>query len=145
MCLAPPYTKPFKDGDVREVPYSQDLFDSIPYKEFCTKKPYLYHLIFPVDGANTYIADKRNQPITDYKPGDEVYVNLRVFGDVWYEALELPDSHILTYVAQYQFTHWYHQSSHRVLAIKNIHTHKTFRFDNYHVHCFVHKELMLPP
>ena len=134
------FTIRFKDGDVREVPYSQDLFDSIPYEEFCTKKPYLYHLIFPVDRAKTYIAEKRNQPITDYKPGDEVYVNLRVFGDVWYEALELPDSHILTYVAQYQFTHWYHKNSHRVLSIKNVLTHKTFRFDNYHVHCFVHRE-----
>ena len=65
---------------------------------------------------------------------------MRSHGDVWYEALALPDSHIVTYVAQYQFTHWYHKSSHRVLAIKNVLTDRTFRFDNYHVHCFRHKD-----
>ena len=127
------FTIRFRDGDVREVPYSQDLFDSIPYEEFCTKKRYLYHLIFPVDRANKYIAEKRNQAITDFKPGDEVYVDIRVFGDIWYDALALPDSHIMTYVAQYQFTHWYHKRSQRILAIKNILTHETFRFDNYHM------------
>ena len=47
---------------------------------------------------------------------------------------------ILTYVAQYRFTHWYHKSSHRVLAIKNVLTNRTFHFDNYHVHCFLHKD-----
>ena len=134
------FTIRFKDGDVREVPYSQDLFDSIPYEEFCAQRRYLYHLIFPVDRAKKYVTEKRNQPITEFKPGDEVYVDIRVFGDVWYDALALPDSHLVTYVAQYRFTHWYHKSSHRVLAIKSVLTDRTFRFDNYHVHCFVHKD-----
>ena len=31
-----------------------------------------------VDCANKYIAEKRNQVITDYEPGDEVYVDIRV-------------------------------------------------------------------
>ena len=43
------FTNRFRDGDVREVPYWQDLYDSIPYEEFSTKKQYLYHHIFPVD------------------------------------------------------------------------------------------------
>ena len=76
-----------------KVPYGQDLFDSIPYEEFCTVKSYLYHLIFPVDRANKYSAEKRNQAITVFKPGDEVYVDIRVFGDTWYEDLALPDSY----------------------------------------------------
>ena len=63
-----------------------------------------------------------------------------MFCDIWYAALSLPDLHIMTYVTQFQFTHRYHKSSHRVLSVKNILTHKTFRFDNYHVHCFVHKD-----
>ena len=134
------FTIRFKDGDVRKDPCSQDLFDSIPYEEFCTKKRYLYHLIFPVDRAAKHIAEKRSQPITNFKPGNEVYVDIRVFGDIWYDALSLPDSHIMTYVAQFQFTHWYHKSSRRILSAKNILSHKTFRFDNFHVHCFVHKE-----
>ena len=46
------FTIRFRDGDIRKVPYSQDLFDSIPYEEFCTRKRYLYHLIYPVDRAN---------------------------------------------------------------------------------------------
>ena len=135
------FTIRYRDGDVREVPYSQDLFDSVQYEEFCTRKPYLYHLIYPTDRAQKYIAEKRNQPITEYAPGDQVYVDIRVFGDDWYDNLRLPDSHLMTYVALFQFTHWYHKSSRKVLSVKNVLTKDTYRFNNYHVHCFVHREL----
>ena len=29
----------FKDGSIHELPYSKDLYDSIPYAEFCESKP----------------------------------------------------------------------------------------------------------
>ena len=135
------FTIKFQDGDIKEVPYSQDLFDSIPYEEFCRSRPYLYHLIFPTDRANKYIADIKNRNIEDYVPGDEAYVDLRCFGDLWYEDLQLPDSHILTYVAPFKFTHWYHRTSKKVLSAMHLLTRRTFRFNNYHVHCFVYKQL----
>ena len=65
---------------------------------------YLYHLINPVDQANKYIAEKRHQLITDFAPGDDIYVDMRVF-------LQLSDSHLITYVAQFKCTHWFHKSS----------------------------------
>ena len=135
------FTVRFQDGDVREVPYSKDLFDSVPYADFCSSKRYLYHLIYPAEGAKKYISDIRRQSITQFKPGDHAYVDLRIYGDVWYDGLQLPDSHLLTYVAPIQFTHWYHRSSRRVLSVKDLLTLRTYRYDNYLVHCFVHPEL----
>ena len=38
----------------------------------------------------------RSQAITDFKPGDEVYLDIHVFDDVWYDKSALPDSHIIT-------------------------------------------------
>ena len=134
------FTVKFQDGDVRDIPFSKDIFDSIPYADFCSRKRYLYHLIYPVKEAKEYIAKIRKQPITSFQPGDEAYVDLRVFGDLWYESLELPDSHFITYVARFVFTHWYHKSSKRILSTKNVMTKQTFRLDNYHIHCFAHKE-----
>ena len=135
------FTVRFQDGDVREVPYSKDLFDSIPYAEFCSSKRYLYHLIYSTEGAKKYVSDIRKQPITQFQPGDLAYVDLRIYGDVWYDELDLPDSHLLTYVAPIQFTHWYHKSSKRVLSVKDLLTLRTYRYDNYLVHCFVHSEV----
>ena len=135
------FTVRFQDGDVREVPYSKDLFDSIPYAEFCSSKRYLYHLIYSTEGAKKYISDIRKQPITQFQPGDLAYVDLRIYGDAWYDELELPDSHLITYVAPIQFTHWYHKSSKRVLSVKDLLTLRTYRYDNYLVHCFVHSEV----
>ena len=135
------FTVRFQDGDVREVPYSKDIFDSVPYAEFCSRKRYLYHLIYTADYAKKYIADFRRQPITQFQPGDLAYVDLRIYGDAWYDELELPDSHLITYVAPIQFTHWYHKSSKRVLSVKDLLTLRTYRYDNYLVHCFVHSEV----
>ena len=134
------FTVRFKDGDIRELPYSQDLFDSIAYEEFCSSKPYLHHLIYTTDGAAKYISEKRKQSITTVQPGDEVYVDIRVFGDDWYDALQLPDSPTVTYVMQFMLTHWYHKTSKKLISVKNPMTKATYRFDNYHVKCFVHRD-----
>ena len=85
--------------------------------------------------VDTYGSHMLKIEETDYKPGDDVYVDIRVLGDLRYNALELPDSRIMMYVAQFQFTHWYHKSFYSMLSIKNVRTNKTFCFDYYHVHC----------
>ena len=60
------FTVRFQDGDVREVPYSKDLFDSIPYAEFCSSKRYLYHLIYSTLKVlrNTYQTFANNRSLS---------------------------------------------------------------------------------
>ena len=61
-----------------------------------------------------------------------MYIDIRVFGDNWYNALQLPYSHLITYVAQFKCTHWFHKSSKKELSVRNELSKQTFWFNNYH-------------
>ena len=41
------------------------------------------------------------------RPGQIVYVDIRVFGGRWYESLALPDWQNLSYVMEFQYLCWY--------------------------------------
>jgi hypothetical protein len=44
-----------------------------------------------------------NIAITQVKPGDEVFVNIRRYGHEWYEQLNLPDWEFKRYVVAFQY------------------------------------------
>lgn len=46
----------FGDGDERWVTWSKDLFDSVPYEDFCRARPPLFPLLFTVKEAQKQIA-----------------------------------------------------------------------------------------
>jgi hypothetical protein len=126
----------FMDGDVKEVPYSLDLFQSIPYEEFCRSKPYTRHLIRPAGEAVTFIADIERTNLVGYTPGQEVYLDLRCFGDVWFRSLNLPDSDTTTYVSTYEIT----EIARRHLTMVNRLHNDTRRFRPYPIYCYLHTE-----
>jgi hypothetical protein len=53
------------------------------------------------------------QDISTVRPGDTVYVDLKVFSGRWYESLDLPDWRDTRYVMEFQFTHWYRDTSYK--------------------------------
>ena len=76
------------------LPWSRDLSDSIPFGEYCQSILYLYIVSLTVSIANQFIRMKRNEHITSVQPGEHVWVNLRFFGTLWYEALSIEDKHL---------------------------------------------------
>jgi hypothetical protein len=134
------FTIRYMDGDIREVPFSQDLFDSQPYEDFCKRQAHTYHLVHTTKLANQWISEVRNHEITLCTPGDHIYVNIRIFGDMWYDDLCLPNSALNTYVAQFSCTPWYHRTSKKIISVVDTLTRKTYRFNAYQVFCFVHSE-----
>jgi hypothetical protein len=124
----------FKDGSVHELPYSRDLYDSIPYAEFCESKPYLKHLTMTTVQANKWIQDITKEPIVGFRVHQIVYLDIRVYGDGWYNKLQLPDSDDIIYVSEFKITRY---TKRRVEMINPL-TKDNHSFSAYDLYCFVH-------
>ena len=94
----------FADDDVRWVPWSKDLFDSLPYESYCRKHRHLFPLLFSLEQAKREIRNLSKKQIVGYKIGSPLLVILRSFGEAWYQSLSLPDVDTTTYVVRYAVT-----------------------------------------
>jgi hypothetical protein len=134
------FTVRYTDGDIREVGYHQDLFDCQPYEDFCRRQAHTYHLQWPTAASDKWISDKNKEAITMCIPGDNVYINIRIFGDDWYDQLMLPNSALNTYVTPFTCTHWYHRTSHKKISVRDNRSLLTYSLNAYQVFCFAHSE-----
>jgi hypothetical protein len=73
------FTVKFLDGETHEIPYSKDLYNSIPYEEYCASKPYLRHLRLPVTDGKKFIQDINSKPVIGYSVNQWVYLDIRVY------------------------------------------------------------------
>jgi len=124
----------FMDGDVMEVPYSPDLFKTIAYEEYCDSKPYLRHLKFTAEESKTFIREKGKNSITGYTVEQEVYLDIRFYGGIWFDRLDLPDSDTTTYVSKFRIT----TCSRKRLDMTNSLTGETCACKAYDIYCFLH-------
>ena len=93
----------FKDGSTIWRTWDKDLFDSIPYEEYCRSKPPLFQLVYTINVAKQEAARLNKLPITEVSPGDLVYVDLRWYGAEWYRQINLPDKDFKTYVVVFRY------------------------------------------
>jgi len=100
------YDVQFADGSVVWVPWSKDIYDSLPYEHYCRSVPHLYQLIFILQIAATRLRELSHTPITLVRPGDIVFVNLRFYNELWYSQLGLPDCYHVQYLVPFQYTAW---------------------------------------
>ena len=96
----------FKDGSETWLPWSEDLFSTVQYENYCASVPALFPLLIRLAASKQAIALLKRTPITCVQPGDEVYVDLRCYGFTWYNTLNLPESDFKTYVVLYQYIAW---------------------------------------
>jgi hypothetical protein len=93
----------FLDGEELWLPYSPDLVNTEAYQDYIMQLKPLRVLQCSVHELTRRIAQFNRTPITDVRPGMEVYVDLRCYGWDWYDLLDLPDKHVLTYVVKYVY------------------------------------------
>jgi len=106
----------FEDNSVVWLPWTKDLFDSVPYENFCRTKPELFPVLHDLKTAKKLAADFNKVPITEVKPGDTVYVDLRCYGATWYGTLPLPDLHHKTYLLEYVYKEWVNKHHTKIKA-----------------------------
>ena len=120
----------YADGDVLDIPWSPDL-QCEAYYDFCDARPYLKHLTFDARMAKAFITEMNKKPITAVAVNDTVFVDLRFYGDLWYEALGLPDFATSSYVMEFTYTHWYHRTSRSTISARFNLNGVTYAMDNY--------------
>jgi hypothetical protein len=98
------------DRDPTWVVFSDDLFKTVQYEEYCSGKPMLWRLLFTVEEAQKETARRNKIRITEVLPGEVVYVDLRFYGadpnepgENWYRFLSLPELDTKTYVVPFVY------------------------------------------
>ena len=136
VCTTMEFYIRYKDGDERWVTWSKDLFESVPYEDFCRANAPLFPLIFTVKEAQKQIKDLNAKPITEVQPGDIAYCDLRCRGNgAWYAAIGLPNSAEVTYVIKCTYTKWLGPKKRKILMRCSL-TGLELAADHFFVHCY---------
>ena len=134
----------FEDGDIIDQPWSPDILCEA-YYTFCPSKPHLYHLTLDTKMAKRFQSQKRKEDITLVQPGDSVFIDLRFFGDEWYESLNLADASTTSYVFRFTYTHWYHKNSKRKISGQvELDPSIKYALDGYAVFCWGETKIFNP-
>jgi hypothetical protein len=117
----------FKDGDARWLPYTKDLYETLPFSEFVARHSELYVLNLPTSSVSKFITYVKTQPISELHlpdpsgrrptrswmdpiaPGVTAYVDLRYWSDDghnWYFELGLPSALTHIYVVPITYESW---------------------------------------
>ena len=93
----------FDDGDKILLPYSKDLSSSVQFEDFVYAEPQLFPLRFNAADAPKRITAMRKEPIRDVSLHDVFYLDL---GYDWFDALDLPNAYLTTYVVPCEYVAW---------------------------------------
>jgi hypothetical protein len=125
----------FEDGDIQWLPFSAELFDTIPYENFCRQHSELRFLLVTTKVASDERKRIKSSPIELVVPGDEVFVNLRSYSEQWYAALELPDPFRKQYVLRYSYGKLVGKDKRKIEALCPLFEER-FVVDNVFVHLY---------
>ena len=96
----------FADGTEKWITWNKDLDTTVQYEDYLRSRPELSPLIYSQKEAASRKVQLNRQPITEVKPGDTVYVDIRCYSAEWYKGLGLTDAEHNTYVVIYRYTKW---------------------------------------
>ena len=96
----------FADGEEIWLPWSKDLADTIQFERFCLSKSYLFPLTISAKDWNHKMMQMNKAGIDSVKPGVKFFLNLRYFGDGYYQSLDLPEKDRVDYVVECFYSSW---------------------------------------
>jgi hypothetical protein len=97
----------YDDGDAMWVHYKPDLVANQAYQDFVHATPELFALRYNATDVARFSATYRLQPITTVKPGDNIYVDLRVLmGPDDFDKINLPNAYFTRYVCSCTYIRW---------------------------------------
>ena len=88
----------FADGEKKWLPWSRDLDGTQAYGDYILSEHPLYALRFKAAQSPRERVALNRHDITEVQPGDTVYIDLRRWGECWYDQLSLPDSYTYRHV-----------------------------------------------
>jgi hypothetical protein len=133
----------YAEGPPLWVPWSTDLFQSVPYETYCRAHPPLYPLIFTLDVAKTKIKSLNDQPITIVQPHSLGHMDLRWFSDGWYHSLDLPNADFTQYLWPFDYND-FANDRHSKIHVTFHFTNHTYTLTNFQVTCWGYPKPMAP-
>jgi len=106
----------FEDGDVRWIPYSQDIFGSIPYEDFVRSRHFLTPLALTYAKAEELRKDVQSKGL-DVEIGEIFYLDLLYYGASWYYALDLPNAESTRYMVEFRVTGILPDRKHAIVTV----------------------------
>ena len=125
----------FADGSIVWLPWSQDLFQTIQYEDFCRSNPSLSPLLYTLQQSKREIQLLNNSPITSVNPGVTVFVDLRSYGASWYAGLNLPNPFHTQYVLESFYLEWCNRNHTKIKLKINIFD-EVFKYDHFNVRSY---------
>ena len=96
----------FADGEKKWLPWSRDLDGTQAYGDYVLSEHPLYALRFKAAQAPRERVSLNRHDITEVQPGDTIFIDLRRWGECWYDQLKLPDSYAYRHVVAGVYTRW---------------------------------------
>jgi hypothetical protein len=123
----------FVAGAVMWLPWSRDLFVTIPYEDFCRKHRCLMPLLYDLSEATRRIRELKRQPITTVQPGTIIFLNIRWYSHTWYKTLDLPDLYHKSYVVRCTYGDFTSRTRKKIHLLDNTYN-NDFEVDNFFVY-----------
>ena len=130
----------FEDGTKKWLTYTMDLFDSIPFEDYCNQHPQLVPLQFSAVQAQNYIRKMNEKVIECAKPGQVAYLDLRWFSDAWYRSLNLPRTGEVVHVLKVEFKEFTRKE--RKINILVELTGDKFSLSHFVVYAYLHRRVL---
>jgi len=108
----------FDDGDKVLLPYSKDLSAAAQFEDFVYSEPQLFPLRFNAADAPKRVTAMRKEPIRGVELHDVFYLDLRYWGYDWFDALDLPNAYVTTYVVQCEYVAWVTRRRYRFVQVR---------------------------
>ena len=116
----------FQDGEIHWVPWSKDLFESVQYGQYCESHNELRPLSLDAKRGDEFVASLKRSAITEVEPGPSIYyVDVRTYGEGWYQSLNLPNAYRTKYVFPHVYVAWSNRK-HTKIDMKNLSTGEVF-------------------
>ncbi len=106
----------FKDGDQKWLPFNNDLSTTLQFEEYCRNRTQLFPLLFSDKIWKKRMREVNMIGINMVSPGITFYLDLRYFGDAYYQSLQLPNSDLIIYVVECRYIKFLHKDETIIVA-----------------------------
>jgi len=99
----------FADGDIRWLPYSTDISNTVPFEDYIRRFPELRVLLQSAKEALRFVTKCNSTPFASLAfPGKTFFLELRYFGSIYYDDITVPpeDLYRLQYFFKCTYTEW---------------------------------------
>lgn len=102
----------FEDGTIATVPYTRDLSDTIQFESYVRKERPLTPLLYTLSDWKRVLRESYKD-VLGVAPGDCCYVDLRAWGNDYFQLLALPGG--VRYVVECRYIRWEGKGRRRIV------------------------------